>query len=118
MSIRKVTCPNCQFTYEIITKKSIPRSSPENRYFHGVVLPILSRHTGYTVKEMKLIVKALFISDTRTITLKDGTEKTITIIRHSADLNTVEFEKFMEDIRRWAAQELGCSVPEPNEMET
>lgn len=87
-------CPNCG--YEIKRDKK-HRSNAENSYFHGVVLPILSEHTGYDVYEMKGIVKYRF-----------GVKKT-------SSLTTAEFEKFMSDVRQWASYELSCFVPTPNE---
>lgn len=82
-----------------IQRKYKQRSLNENNYFHGVVLEILMEHTGYTKEEMKGVIKWLFK------------------IKSTADLNTKEFEKKMEEIRRWAAVELGVNIPEPNEEE-
>ena len=89
------------------------RSLDQNSYFHGVVLPILSQETGYTTDEMKDIVKTLFLRKTMTVA---GQE--IEVVLGSSDLNTKQFENFMEDIRRWASTELWCDIPEPNEMES
>ena len=87
-------CPNCGYEKPV---KGKPRSDPENRYFHGVILPILAEYTGYTIDEMKGVVKFKFN------------------IKSTADLTTVEFEKFCSDIRAWASRDLGCYIPEPNE---
>jgi hypothetical protein len=91
-------CPACGF---LIQKKLTDkqRSSPENRYFHGVLLPILAEYTGYDPDEMKAVVKWKFK------------------IKHTAELTTSEFEKFMSDIRMWASRDLSCYIPEPNEQE-
>lgn len=92
-------CPNCGFT---IKKQYKDRSRNENSYFHGVVLPILSQHLGYTPQEMKGIVKFHF-----------G-------VKSTSMLTTVEFEKFMSDIRMWASDPDGCIncyIPLPNEIE-
>lgn len=90
-------CPNCGL--EIRKKPSEKdRSNPQNRYFHGVVLPILADYTGYTQDEMKAVVKWKFK------------------VKSTAELTTAEFEKFMSDVRMWASAELACFVPEPGEM--
>jgi hypothetical protein len=92
-------CPACGF--EI--KKKLPekhRSNPQNRYFHGVVLPLLSDHTGYTDEEMKGILKYKFR------------------VKHTSSLDTKGFEEFCSQIRQWASRDLGCWIPEPNETDT
>ena len=89
-------CPNCGFT---IRKKLTDRqrSNPQNKYFHGVLLPILAEYTGYDDSEMKGVIKWKF-----------G-------IKSTAELSTAEFEKFMSDVRMWASRDLSCYIPEPNE---
>lgn len=102
-----IRCPNCNF--EITrNKKDFRRSNPQNRYFHGCVLPILSEHTGYDENEMKAVIKWQF-----------G-------IRHSSDLNTKEFETWMGMVRKWVASPDsefnkkfgtdGLFIPEPNQL--
>ena len=94
-----MNCPNCGF--EIKPKKDMKyRSNLENRYLHGVVLPILGHHLGYTANEMKGIIKWVFN------------------VKSTSALSTVEFEKLMEDVRRWAGDPDGCIncyIPLPNE---
>ena len=91
-------CPQCRFEIKKkLTEKQ--RSSPQNRYFHGVVLPLLADHTGYTDDEMKGVVKYKF-----------G-------IKSTAELTTAEFEDFCSRIRMWASRDLECWIPEPNETE-
>lgn len=89
------------------------RSIDQNSYLHGVVLPILSQETGYTTDEMKDIVKTLFLRKIMTVAGKE-----IEVVLGSSELNTKQFEDFMEDIRRWASTELWCYIPLPNEMES
>ena len=102
-------CPNCN-TY-IFTQT---RTTPENRYFHGVVLQMLSDHTGHSIDEMRDLVKSMFLKDTINLE-RDGKVFECSIVRGSSGLTTVEFERFMEDIRRWAATYLKLSIPEPKE---
>ena len=91
-------CPNCGI--EIRRKvKNFRRSDPQNRYLHGVVLPILAHHTGYTNDEMKAVIKWKFK------------------IKQTSTLDTVEFNKFVDEVRAWASSDLGCYIPDPNEHE-
>ncbi len=82
------------------------RSTPENRYAHGVVFKLLSEASGYDVQEIKGIVKYRF-----------GIKKT-------SELNTVQFEEFMNNCRWWGVASiedggsgLDCYIPLPNEAE-
>ena len=94
---------------EIIVRKIIRiRSNNQNRYYWGVVVPLLVNATGYTTEEMHEALKMLF--------LKDLTRK-IPTLRSTADLTTTEFEDYLGKVRMWAAQELSCVIPEPNEVE-
>ena len=94
---------------EIIVRKIIKiRSNNQNRYYWGVVVPLLVNTTGYSTEEMHEALKMLF--------LKDLTRK-IPTLRSTADLTTMEFEDYLGKVRMWAAQELSCVIPEPNEVE-
>lgn len=114
MSIVKINCPKCSFQWEMISKKKLMRSNPQNRYFHGIILPILSDASGYTVDEMKKIVKGLFLKYEMMVKTKDGYRE-VCIIKGTSELKTDEFEKFTEECRRFGASEYSCNIPEPNE---
>jgi hypothetical protein len=88
------------------------RSDNQNRYLHGCILPTLCNHTGYSADEMKDIVKTMFL---RRFVIINGKE--IEVVRGTAKLTTLEAETFFEQIRRWAALELGLSIPTPNEVD-
>lgn len=86
------------------------RSGQQNRYFHGVVLPILGDHLGYTKNEMRNALALKFLST--------ADEKTgLVRIRGTSDLSTVEFEDFMAEVRQWAGEFLHVSIPLPGEYD-
>jgi len=87
------------------------RSNSENSYYFGVVVPILSEHTGYTPDEIHSLLKEKFLSKIIVVAGKD--EK---IPRSSTELSTIEWEKWMTEIREWASIELNCYVALPNEV--
>jgi hypothetical protein len=89
-----------------LTREAKKRTNPENDYYNGVVVRLLSRHTGYTEDEMRDAIKWHF--------LRSGTEALPTV-RGTSELSTIEFEHLMKDIREWAARDLNCYIPEPNE---
>ena len=92
----------------VVGKPRKPRSNQENRYYWGVVIKLLSEHTGYSEDEMHDALRMLFLTD--------KTSKMPTL-KSTALLSTVEFEEYMSQIRMWASTELQVYVPEPNEVE-
>lgn len=90
------------------------RSSSQNRYLHGVVIPILADHPGYDDhQELKHELKRKFLLDPDRPLHDAGLLKT----RSTADLNTAEMTEFIESVRRFAAVEFGCVIPNPGELE-
>jgi len=106
-------CPNCGLDLKKVSVAG-QRSIQECRFFHGVVIPILAEHCGYDHAEMKEILKAKFLSETRVIDTVKGMAE-IQYIRPTSSLNTVQFESFLDKIRQWAAMDLGVVVPLPSE---
>jgi hypothetical protein len=88
------------------------RSSNQNKYYFGVVVSLLSEHTGYTPDEIHSLLKEKFLS--KIIVLAGKDER---IPRSSTELSTIEWERWMTEIREWAAQELNLVIPEPNQVE-
>ena len=103
------TCPICGYSTD---KKQ--RSNNQNRYYHGVVLELLSAHTGYTKSEMHEILKSLFLKSLKTLATKTG-PKEVEYTRSTTELNTSEFEKYMSEVREFASIELNCFIPDPNQ---
>ena len=58
------------------------------------------------------MLRGLFLSYEITIA-----DKPIKIGKSTASLNTVEFEEFNSECRRWASKKIGLYIPEPNEIE-
>jgi len=84
------------------------RSNPQNRYMWGVVYELLSETTGYTPSEIHDSMRMLFLQDNL---------RKIPTLRSTTELTTVEMENYLEQIRQWAAQELNCNIPLPNEVD-
>ena len=92
----------------IVKKRSKTRSNPQNAFYWGVAIKILCDEIGYTDDEMHATLKIMF--------LQDKTRKFPTL-RSTTTLTTVEFEEYLEKIRQWAAQDLNCVIPLPNEVD-
>jgi hypothetical protein len=69
---------------------------------------ILAEYCGYEPEEMHEALKDKFLS----VGLDDHGLK---IVRSTTKLSTTEMEEYLEKIKRWAAAELNCYIPDPNE---
>ena len=86
------------------------RSNNQNRYYWGVVLSVLSQHTGHTQDELHEILKYKF---NRQFVELGG--KHYPVGGSTTELETIQFEEYLEKVRLWAVTELGCEIPLPNE---
>ena len=90
----------------IIAKRRKPnRSKRQNRYLWGVVYDLIAEHTGHTPKEVHDVCKYLFLQS------KVGK---FTGIKSTADLNTVDFGKYIDEVVMWASIEFGIYIPPPD----
>lgn len=91
----------------LVEPKRKSRSLAENNYYWGVVIPIISEWSGFTPEETHLALKEHFLSE---FDRAHGLMR----MKSTADLSTVDFEKYMSNIRMWAADQ-GQFIPLPNE---
>lgn len=88
------------------------RSNQQNKFWHGVVIPLFGEHCGYEFDEMKdalalkLLPKEVIDMDTGEVRIVPG---------HTSDLNTKAFNELIERAQRLGA-ELGIYIPDPNEV--
>jgi hypothetical protein len=83
------------------------RSDSQNRYLHGVVIPVFAEHCGYTPDEMKEALKWRFLR-------KDGGP--FPTVRGTSELSTKEMADFIDEVCQLAAEN-GIHIPGPNEVE-
>jgi hypothetical protein len=88
------------------------RSGQQNKYYWGVVIKTLSDETGFTPEEMHDVLKWKFLKYSKV--LPNGEQVEVT--ESTTDLDTKEFEDFMEQVRRFAITELDILIPLPNEL--
>ncbi len=91
-----------------IKKAKNKRSLRQNSYYWGVVVALVSDHTGYTTHEAHQELASMFLSYTH--------ENGKRFVKSTTELNTLEFEQYTEKCRRWAATELDITIPLPNEI--
>lgn len=103
---------------EFTVRKSIERrSSPQNRYFHGVVLAVagnvIREHgTEISNEQLKEAWKMMF-APVDVPTGIDG--EFVTVGKSTADMDTMEFGAFVDSCVAWCA-ERGIIIPAPNEQ--
>ncbi len=108
---RQLSALNGKEVNVVIKQKGKSRSKNQNDYYFGVVIEILAQQTGYSVDEMHEVMKAKFLSETRELA-----GESITVSKSTTSLTTVDFEKYLSDIREWASVYLECYIPLPNEV--
>ena len=103
---KMLSLPDGEYIWPHPEKPKRSRSNQQNRYYWGVVVKIMADHTGYLPEEMHQIMAEKYLSYKK---------KGRIFIQSTTKLRTSEFETYMEACRRFAAMELQCFVPLPNE---
>lgn len=88
------------------------RSLNQNKYYHGVVVPMISEAIG---EEDLEVVHGLLKNKFNHEILVIGDDEIIKPLS-TAKLNTEQFEIYLEKIRMWAAKFLGLYIPLPGEV--
>lgn len=91
------------------------RSIPQSRWYWGVIVEMLSEHTGFSPDEMHEVLKAKFLP--KKLAVQDGNGEIrgeFVIGGTTTSLNKIEFGEYCEAIRRWAAEELDVVIPDPD----
>lgn len=92
------------------------RSLEQNAYYWGVVVQLLSEHTGYTPEDIHELLKAKFIPKRLAVCDGNGVIHGEFVLGGSTRLmNKLEFGEYMDGIREWAADSLGVVIPDPNQ---
>lgn len=110
----------CGFKHEapievIVRKPSKKRSLNQNDYYWGVVVKILCEFTGNTLKDQHMDLRWRFLCRMD--------QKGRLYPESTTELSTVEYEEYLENIRRWASdpddtESPHCYIPLPNEAHT
>ena len=91
-----------------VFKQKKTRSNEENRYYWGCILRMIADECGMSAEEVHEALKIKFLPNR---------EAKLFTVRSTSSLSTVQFEAYMEELRRWAAMELNVVIPLPNEAE-
>jgi len=103
-----------------IVRYKKPRSDKQNRYFHGVIIPMAAQclfesgdipHADLAMT--KQLLKEKFLAEYE-FTVEG---KAYIKCRKTSSLKTDEFEKLNTEIRTWFQTERDYYIPEPNEID-
>ena len=101
------------FKVELVIKKyRKKRTIPQNSYYWGIVLDLISEASGYTTEELHELFKRLYLKKEIVI---GG--KVYEVSVSTKKLNTDQFEKYIEKIKRFAEIKLSLRIPNPNEVD-
>lgn len=86
------------------------RSSPQNRYYHGVVVAMLAEFCGYDRDDMHEALAMKFLR------IEDCPVTGVPRRRRTPDCDTKDFADYVDACVRLAA-ESGVVIPDPNQVE-
>jgi hypothetical protein len=100
--------------YEMTVKKArSQRSKQQNAYYWGVIVKTIADEMGEDDRKyVHRLLAGMFLSEY--VTYKG---KQFIVTRSTTDLNTKEMEDYHEQCRRFAAIDLNCYIPLPNEID-
>jgi len=112
--LRQAEGKRVSLTLQVVRRR---RSNPQNAFYWGAVIPAvldMFRDAGQPMdaEGVHEYLKAYVGRMTRIVLAPNG--KRVTVLGSTADLNTMDFEVYLEQIRAWAAQ-FGVIIPLPNE---
>ena len=101
-----------------IKRKKKKRSTPQNAYYWGVVVPIVQQglkdagFQGMSKEKTHDFLKLEFLKD---ILVNEETGEAIGVIKSTTELSTSEFMDFLAEVQQWASEFLNVYIPDPNE---
>lgn len=103
--------PDKTDVFVTVKKARRTRSLAQNNYYFGVILTLISEHTGHSVEELHEIMKRLFLPPK----IVEYRGKQIKMPSTTTATNTLEFHEFVERVRAEAAS-MGIDIPDPSQV--
>ena len=101
-----------KYKFECTRKQK--RTLPQNSYYFGVVLKVLSLETGHSTEDLHEYFKAEYLKEH--VKMIDVMGKWIVKDLSTTELDTKVFSDYIEKIRNFASSELSCYIPDANEV--
>jgi hypothetical protein len=93
-----------------VGKEVRKRTNPQNSYY-WLILTLIGKDLGYSANDVHELMKTTFLK--RPLWVRG---KFIPTTRSSTSLDTADFTTYIEEIRQWAAEELGMVIPDPEQV--
>ena len=113
----KNVIPIADGRYHFTIKKKNNRSSNQNRFWWGAMLPLVKqglKDAGYnevkTNEDAHEVLKALFLKKH----ISNGDGVALEMSGSTTELSTIEFNELIANVQQWAAEFLNVIVPDPN----
>lgn len=87
------------------------RTDRQNRFWHGVVIPLFVEHCGYTFDEAKAALALELIP----VEARKFDGSTAIVPGHTSDLNVAQFNELIKRAQQLGA-EMDIYIPDPNEV--
>ena len=88
------------------------KSLQQLRYVHGIVFVLCSQSSGYTVNEVKGLLKGEYLTE---YVASKTTGKEMPIVKSLADLTMAEMKEFIDKVIIHAAKWWKCVIPSSDE---
>jgi len=95
-----------------VEKPTRQRSNPQNKWYWGVILPVIAKETGNSTEELHEVFKRMFLP--KKIVGYHG--KQIAMPSSTTDCSTLQFGEYLERVIAEAAG-LGITIPSPDQVE-
>jgi hypothetical protein len=102
-----------------LEKQTTKRSDEQNGYYWSVVVPMVKDgliDLGFDRDELDKDTVHDYLKDRflKKDLVNEDTGEVITIVQSSKKIDTVQFNEYVADIQRWAAEFLGIEIPDPD----
>lgn len=94
-----------------VEKAQRKRTDQQNRFWHGIVIPLFADHCGESVVDMKRTLALELIP----VEVKRFDGVVVVVPGHTADLNVAEFNDLIKRAQKLGA-EMDIYIPDPNEV--
>ncbi len=92
-----------------VEKQTRRRSQDQNEWYWGVILKMISQHTGQDPQSLHEAFKYKF---SEKITLNG-----LVIPQSTRTRDTIDFSAYCESIRQWAREFLNLDIPDPKKIQ-
>ena len=107
--------PNEKRVEVTVEKLKHPRTGQQNRWYWGVVVAEIAKHTGHDPEQVHEFLKQMFSPKWHFQSVSHPIEA-CSIPTSTTRLDTIQFVEFTEKARVWANEFLGLQIPLPGEV--